>query len=221
MIEPAPGGEATWFGLGLTADHYPLVYMAKIAVTIIAIVLVWSEYRKQPLGLTPLAILVGLIGSAFWIWLATAGYEKQFLEAIGKENWITVGQRTAFEPFRQLGDRPAMLYGFLAVRFIGLVLVVPIIEEFFLRGFLMRFVTANDWQKVTFATISRLGLAVGTIFPLLSHPASESLAVVVWFSLITWLITRTHNIWDCIVAHAITNLVLGVYVLKSAAWMLW
>ncbi len=38
--------------------------------------------------------------------------------------------------------------------------------------------------------------------------------------MITWLMLRTRNIWDCVAAHAITNLILGVYVVASGAWRL-
>jgi hypothetical protein len=31
---------------------------------------------------------------------------------------------------------------------------------------------------------------------------------------------RTRNIWDCVAAHALTNLVLGCYVLASNDWRL-
>jgi len=48
----------------------------------------------------------------------------------------------------------------------------------------------------------------------LSHPG-EVFAAVAWFSLVTWLMVRTRNIWDCVVAHAVTNLLLGVYVVGS------
>jgi uncharacterized protein len=57
---------------------------------------------------------------------------------------------------------------------------------------------------------------VGTALPMLSHP--ELLAAAVWFSMITWLMVRTRNIWDCVTAHAITNLILGVYVVVSGDW---
>ena len=31
---------------------------------------------------------------------------------------------------------------------------------------------------------------------------------------------RTRNIWDCVAAHAITNLILGIYVVHSGTWRL-
>jgi CAAX prenyl protease-like protein len=109
---------------------------------------------------------------------------------------------------------------FLSVRLFGLAIVVPVIEEFFLRGFAMRFVMEKDWWKVPFGTVNRVAIVVGTVLPMLSHP--ELLAAAVWFSLVTWLMLRTKNIWDCVVAHAVTNLLLGVYVvvMGGEAWRL-
>lgn len=103
------------------------------------------------------------------------------------------------------------------VRFIGLALVVPVIEEFFIRGFLMRFVMARDWWKVPFGQVTMTAVVVGTVFPMLSHPA-ELLAAAVWFSMVTWLMVRTRNIWDCVAAHMVTNFLLGVYVVTTGEW---
>jgi hypothetical protein len=49
------------------------------------------------------------------------------------------------------------------------------------------------------------------------HPG-EFIAALVWFTLVTWLMVRTRNIWDCVVAHALTNLLLGCYVLATGKW---
>jgi len=86
--------------------------------------------------------------------------------------------------------------------------VVPLVEEFFLRAFLMRFVVARHWWEVPLGKVDALGIIVGTVVPMLMHP-SELLAAAVWFSLVTWLMLRTQNIWDCVAAHAITNVILG------------
>ena len=96
---------------------------------------------------------------------------------------------------------------------------MPLIEELFLRGFLVRFVTAPDWWKVPFGTASRAGLATATLVPMLMHPG-EIFAAAVWFSAVSWLMVRTRNFWDCVAAHALTNLVLGIYVVTSGDWRL-
>jgi uncharacterized protein len=141
-------------------------------------------------------------------------------DLVGRLGWdFALGKRSAFNPLAELADRRIWAYGFLAIRFFGLVVIVPVIEEFFLRGFLMRFVMAADWWKVPFGSANWLALAVGTLVPVLMHP-QEALAAAVWFSLISWLMLRTRNIWDCIAAHATTNLLLGVYVVTTGNWWL-
>ena len=53
--------------------------------------------------------------------------------------------------------------------------------------------------------------------PALSHPA-ECAAAIVWFLLVTWLQSKTRNIWDCVTAHVVTNALLGVYVVVADDW---
>ena len=69
-----------------------------------------------------------------------------------------------------------------------------------------------------FGTLTVPAVLVGVGVPVLYHRPGESLAVVAWFSLVTWLMAKTRNIWDCVAAHALTNLVLGSYVLAAGHW---
>src|SRR5262249_28460905 len=110
-----------------------------------------------------------------------------------------------------------LAYGFLAIRLFGLALVVPLIEEFFIRGFVMRFVVDADWWKVPFGTLTPAAIAAGTLLPMLMHPA-ELVAAAVWFTLVTWLMFKTKNIWDCVVAHTVTNGLLGAWVIATGEW---
>jgi membrane protease YdiL (CAAX protease family) len=59
----------------------------------------------------------------------------------------------------------------------------------------------------------------GTVIPMLTHPG-ELLAAAIWFSMITWLMIRTRNIWDCVAAHGVTNLMLFVFAVFSDDWSL-
>jgi hypothetical protein len=196
-------------------DAYPLIYTIKIGLTLAAIAYVWPGYRQFRWRLSLIAILVGVVGAAVWIGLAAL--QREITARFGWD--FGLGKRSAFNPLAELKDRPAWAHAFLAVRFLGLAVVVPVIEEFFLRGFLMRFVVAADWWKVPFGDVNRLAIVVGTAVPVLMHP-QEALAAAVWFSAVTWLMLRTRNIWDCVAAHAVTNLLLGFYVLASGNWWL-
>ncbi len=112
---------------------------------------------------------MGVLGAVAWIALSTVQRE---IVAHTQIEWLkSLGERSAFNPLAQLARSAAMLaYGFLAVRFFGLGIVVPMIEEFFLRGFLMRFVMDEHWWEVPFGKVNRLAVVVGTAVPVLMHP---------------------------------------------------
>ena len=84
----------------------------------------------------------------------------------------------------------------------------------------MRVVMHDNWWQIPFGEVNRTAILVGTLIPALAHP-NELLAAVAWFGMVTWLMVRTRNIWDCVAAHAVTNLLLGIYVLTFDQWYLW
>ena len=60
--------------------------------------------------------------------------------------------------------------GFLAVRMLGLVVLVPLIEELFYRSFLMRWVVDPNYTRVPIGRVTPLGLAATTGVFAFSHP---------------------------------------------------
>jgi CAAX prenyl protease-like protein len=219
-LEPTPDKQFELFGLAIGYAAYPAVYTVKIALTMVAMAVVWPGYRQFPLRLSPLAPLVGVVGVVLWIGICKLRLETTLLEPLGMKEVAGFGARAGFNPWEHFADQPLPAYGFLAVRFWGLAILVPVIEEFFLRGFVMRLVVAGDWWNVPFGTLTPAAVVAGTLVPVLMHPA-EMLAAAVWFTLVTWLMAKTRNMWDCVTAHAVTNLLLGVYVLASGEWHFW
>lgn len=204
--------------LGLEYRHYPLVYTLKIALTFGVMLFALPGYRQIPFRVSWLAPMVGAIGAPIWIGLCRL--ETTLLPALGLDWLGDTSARTGFNPLVELADNPAWAYGFLAIRFFGLVIVVAVVEEFFLRGFLIRFLTRADWWNVPLGVATAFPLVAMTIAAALSHPPAEYLAAVVWFSLVSWLMLRTRSLWDCVVAHGVTNLLLGLYVVFSGSWEL-
>lgn len=223
-LEPTrdtPGGEK--IGLAIQYEYYPVVYTLKIALTVAAMWFVLPGYREFPFRVSPLAVVVGVVGIVVWVGLCWLDVERThlrlMLKPIGMDWLIHSGARSAYNPLQQLADYPLCAYGFLAIRFFGLVAVVALVEEFFLRGFLMRFIIRNDWWDVPIGEVNAAAVLAATLVPMLMHPA-ELLAAAVWFSMVTWLYAKTRNIWDCVAAHAVTNLLLGIYVVITGQWRL-
>lgn len=224
-LEPTPvtgagAASKSWLDLVIEYRHYPLVYAVKIVLVAAAMVFVWPGYRQYAWRVTWLGLAVGIAGAAAWIGLST--WQRGWMGGLAEQTgigWLkSLGQRSAFNPMHEI-DQPALAYAFLAVRLFGLALVVPVIEEFFLRGFVMRFVMRDRWWEVPFGTVSRAAVVAGTLVPVLMHP-QETVAALVWSSAVTWLMARTRSIWDCVLAHAVTNLLMGVYVIASGQWWL-
>jgi CAAX prenyl protease-like protein len=220
--KPQAAGPAEESGGWLPASYryYPLMYTIKIALTLAAIWFVLPGYGAFPVRVTLLAVLVGAAGIIVWIGLCELHLEQKWLEPLGLKSLLGLGERPAFDPFRALAGRPWQLWSFVAVRLFGLVAVVALIEEFFLRGFLMRFVMDVDWWQIPIGRVNLAAVVACVVYAVLSHPA-ELFAAVAWFLLITLLAVKTKSIWDCVVAHATTNLLLGVYVLALGQWHYW
>ena len=202
-----------WFPTHQT--WYPTIYTCVITVTAVLVVIVFAGYFRIPVNFSFWSVIVGIAGIVVWVglwWL-----DKHYLH-VGE--WVGAGTRKAFNPFEVLKDDPTWMRQFLWIRFAGLVVIVPIVEEFFLRGFLMRYVDDPDWDEVPIGENTWMGILAPTAYGVLGHPA-EWLAAAVWFSMVTWLFLRTRSIWNCVIAHATTNLLLGLFVIYYGVWDLW
>lgn len=217
QAEPLP--EANWAGIPYAA--YPAVYTLKILLTCLAMGLVWPVYREFPFRVSGLAILVGIGGLIIWLGFGGLNWERKWLEPIGLGAFLDLGVRSGFDPFRAFPDQPAwMLWGFVALRLFGMVVVVALVEEFFLRGFLMRYVIQADWHQVQVGTLNLAALLACVLYAVLSHPG-ELFGATAWFLFVSLLAYKTRNIWDCVLAHATTNALLGAYILLFWEWKYW
>lgn len=195
--------------------HYPWVYTAKL----VAVAAVWWAFRRgyptlRPTHL-PLAIGVGVLGVA--VWIALALLMKDHLAPL-LPSWLAPGPRLGYNPFDTLASRAAA-WLFVAVRLAGLAIVVPLVEEMFWRGFLARWIIDQDFEKVAVGHFTRTSFAIVTLAFVVVHP--EWLAALVWGAGINALCWLTRNLGSCVVAHGVTNLLLGGYILATGAYWLW
>lgn len=101
---------------------------------------------------------------------------------------------------------------------LGLAFLVPIMEELFLRGFLLRWIQSENWLSLSVGDLSAKAWGVVLVYAVLTHP--EILAAVVWFALVTLYVQKTRNIWDAVLFHIGTNATLGLWVLFTGQWFL-
>jgi CAAX prenyl protease-like protein len=108
-------------------------------------------------------------------------------------------------------------------RFLRLVWVVPFAEEIFWRGFLMRYVQANerDFRLIPFGRHTWPAFAVTTFGFMLIHGPADWLGALGFGALMYFLAVRTRSLAACIAMHAVTNLLLGMYVMATRQWGFW
>lgn len=130
--------------------------------------------------------------------------------------------------YQQLGDsqfnpyifsNPAIVYLLIFFRLLGAAVVVPIFEELFWRSFLIRWIINPDFKKVQIGQFSWVSFIITTLFFGLEH--HRWIVGLIAGAIYNYLLYKEKNIWNCIIAHAITNLVLGIYVLITRQWGFW
>ncbi len=132
-------------------------------------------------------------------------------------SFATMGSPPGFDPniFHGHAERIFMK----AARLSGAVLVVPVMEELFWRSFLIRYVVAPDFIKVTIGRFTWPSfLITAVLFGLEHHLFLAGIMAGITYNL---LLYYTRSLSQCIVAHAVTNLALGIYVLNTGKWYFW
>jgi CAAX prenyl protease-like protein len=131
-------------------------------------------------------------------------------------SWAMQGQPAGYDPF-QAGMGVGIVLA--AIRIFGAVVVVPVMEELFWRSFLMRYIVTPTFTTVRLGTFTPLSFGVTVVlFGLEHHLWLAGMLAGVAYNLILY---KTRRLWPCILAHAITNLLLGIHVLLTGAWHWW
>ena len=105
-------------------------------------------------------------------------------------------------------------------RIIQAVIVVPILEELFWRAWLMRWVIDNDFQKIPLGKYTALSFWIAAVLFASEHGSYWDVGLAAGI-IYNWWMVRTRSLGDLILAHAVTNFALGVYVIAAGKWEYW
>ena len=188
----------------LREPRYWLFPLQTIACAII-IAIFWKEYEFKNRGGVFWGIGAGLVVLAVWV-------SPQLL----------FGQPARVDGFNpDIITDPTLYWLTVVGRFVRLALVVPILEELFWRGFLMRYLIKEDFQKVPLGAYSPLSFFGVAVLFMFEHGTADWPAALFTGLLWGYLMIRTKSLVACIVAHAVANFGLGLFVMATKQWGFW
>lgn len=169
----------------------------------------WREYGELAAQNAPtarewaLAVVVGLVVFALWIQLDAP--------------WMQIGDATAV--FVPVDAQGRLNWPLIAVRWLGAALLVPVMEELFWRSFLMRWLQAPVFEGLDPRRTGPKAVLLSTFVFMLAHPLW--LAAIVAGLAYALLYRSTGKLWPAVIAHAVTNGALGIWVVYSGQWQFW
>ncbi len=200
--------------VGLLAVPLPplIGHSVRFAITLAAIAfLSWPFLSLRP-SRPLLSVAIGI--AVFLIWIGPDllfGYRHHWLF----ENSL-LGKAATSVPSSLEHSAP-----FLTLRMLTTAALVPVLEELFWRGWLMRWlIDNNDFRKVPMGTYQPLAFWLVAVLFASEHGSYWEVGLLAGI-VYNWWAVRTKCLADCMLAHAVTNAALGVYVIAAGQWQYW
>ena len=184
------------------------LYVLRVLLTSSMLVFFWKSYQElshlPKLNEIVVGVLVGVLIFAIWI--------------LPYPTWAKLGQDvTTFNPYTEVSSQQALFW--LTTRIMGAALVVPVMEELFWRSFIMRWLDKKDFISLSPHTISTFAIIASSgLFALEHHLWLAGFIAGICYAM---LYIKYKNLWITIFAHAITNGILGIWVVQTGQWQYW
>lgn len=191
----------------------PVPVWLRLTLSIAAILAVSLPVLRTGPSKPLLSILVGI--AVFIVWVGPDRLAPNWHHFILFDNSI-IGHPAGNTPPASKND-PIFLLFRIAVS----ALAVPILEELFWRGWLMRWlIDSQNFEKVKLGTYAPTAFWITALLFASEHGSFWDVGLAAGI-IYNWWMIRTRNLWDCIIAHAVTNAVLAWYVIGAGQWQYW
>jgi CAAX prenyl protease-like protein len=191
----------------------PIPVWVRFVLPIAAITAVSRDVLKQDRLRKALeSILLGLVVFAIWVGpdFLVPGWHTHWLFS----NFI-MGHPSGSTP---PADQHSLM--FLLWRILVSVVAVPILEELFWRGWLMRWLIDQPFTKVPLGTYAPQAFWIVAVLFASEHGSYWDVGLVTGV-IYNWWMVRTKSLWSCILMHSVTNGALAWYVISQGKWQYW
>jgi len=196
-----PTADSLW----LKSPEY-WVYPLQTVLCAAALVFYWRQYDFGKRGGFGLALAAGVVVLGLWI-------APQVL--LGASARVEGFDPTVF------GEGSALYWMTVTARFARLVIIVPLVEEIFWRGFLMRYLIREDFTSVPVGAFQWKSFAAVAVCFMLVHSMADWPAALLCGLIYNLVAVRTGSLAACVLAHGVTNLGLGLYIMATRQWGFW
>ena len=184
------------------------IYALRAGGTALLMMFFWRDYVE--LAWPPkmiqlnyaISIFIGFLVFVLWINL--------------DQKWMLMGTPAGYDPRSAEGGLNILM---VVVRIAGAALIVPLMEELFWRSFLMRWIDRADFLAHSPESVSLKAIFLSSLLFAFEH--TYWLAGLIAGLAYGWLYVKTRNLWAPVIAHALTNGVLAMWVLSTGRWDYW
>jgi exosortase E/protease (VPEID-CTERM system) len=180
------------------------MYPLHVAAPCVVFWMYRHEYRKMDWQFTWTGPAVGLLAFAMWIGL----------------EWAIGGSPSGAVPGALQSASGAARWGWISVRLFGSVMVVPVAEELAFRGFVLRRLMTEEFDRLAPARFTIWALAASSVLFGAMH-GGRWLAGTAAGLLYALAYMRKGRLADAVIAHVVTNGLIAASVLGLGWWKLW
>ncbi len=212
--------------LGENSQYW--IYFIKTIVGAGLLFLIWRHVAELEWRFSWEAVAVGLgvfvmwVGLDSWYPVMDVLYPKHIcplFHKIGLAKSCVATPHPPWDPVQTFGNSSTMSWFFIAARIAGSTLVVPPMEELFYRSFVYRFLASKDLLSTPLGRFLPMPFFVTSVLFGFAH--NEWLAGILCGFAYQGLVIWKNRLGDAVTAHAITNFLLGLWIVWRGAWHFW
>ena len=169
-------------------------YIVKSVVVFVLLIYFWKSYKIK-YKFDFISILAGFL--IFFVWI---GLDK------------------LFTPIYPIEFNPESFL-MLLFKIFGFILVAPLMEEIFTRGFIIRLFSKEDYGKVPVGKFTWSSFIITVLFFGFSHNRWQ--VGIITGIILNLVYYKNKSVFGPLVSHFVANILLAIYIVHNGFWFLW
>ena len=227
---PLMGPYLAYLLLMMLTDFFP-ESLRSLSIAIHIVAAAWATWLMRhhwpSLGKPHLLLALGIGLFAAWMWVE--GQHWLATIHVAGQNLGDPLSLTSELPFLKLAPREiesiaekyptsSAFWPYVVLKIARAVTVVPVVEELFWRGFILRALVRWDrFDEVSWGEFTWFAFLGSSLLSVLQHPANWGVSILCWM-LFNGLFYWKKSLLCLMITHAVTNLALYIYVVNAGDW---